>query len=1313
MTEPPLIARQRTLLHDLFRLAAERARDERALADGLESRLRQEGDGHGRAVARLGSRLAADRAAAEAADEEARRGVQDRYESERTAALIAARRGWAEFKPQLAAERAAARSAYQEARWAANAIHEGCKAESDQHRREQEGKVAEKRDRMQQLRKEMLGLLRAWRQPEELLAAPPPADRPARKLPQCVAEAERLAGDLRERVPPRELQRRRMLIGFGLLAPALVFPLGWLAVALGGLPMSLGTVIGSGAVAGTVTAAVLGIGTHLVLGHLARERVRETALPLGQTLAEGEARAREVVARLAAQGDRQVNASRRHHDAAARRALAAFRQRRAEWTRRRDETRTALKARLRESRRAAARCRARDLRRADCRNARRLETLRRAEEAETRLLREGHETRLAAIHAAHEAAWDAMARRWRDGLAGVRAAVAWVRAESADRFPSWGDPAPPGTRPGAAPPDVLRFGEYRVNRGGVPHAVPTDERLRVDAPDDFALPALTPFAARASVLLHARGEGCAKAVTVLQALVFRLLTTLPPGKVRFTFLDPVGMGHNFAGFMHLGDHDDAVVGGRIWTETGQIEARLAELSAHLETVIQKCLRDRYPTLADYNAQAGEVAEPYRVVVAANFPVHFSDEAARRLVRIARTGARSGVYVLLTRDEERPAPHEFPLAELEQACVNLHWKGDAFHWDDTDFGQFPLDCDTPPAGEPALELLDRIGRAARQARRVEVPFEFIAPPEAEWWTADSRHGLEVALGRAGARDRQYLRLGQGTAQHVLVAGKTGSGKSTLLHALVTNAALCYGPSELEFYLIDFKKGVEFQTYAVHRLPHARVVAVESEREFGLSVLQRLDAELQRRGERFRAAGAQDLAAYRAGEPDAHAPRILLVVDEFQEFFVEDDRIAHAAAQLLDRLVRQGRAFGLHVLLGSQTLGGAYSLARSTIDQMAVRVALQCSEADSQLILSADNSAARLLARPGEAIYNDANGVAGGNHPFQVVWLPEDRREGYLERLRVLARERSVPELPLAVFEGNSPADVTRNEPLAVLLRSAAPGGDGAPWPAEPRAWLGESLALGEPTAASFRRQNGSNLLVVGSQEEAALGVLAAAALGLGVQASSHDPASPPLTLIDGTQASPPERGLLARLPELLPCRVRLGGWRQLPAVLMEMAAEVERRQASDAAEALPLFFVLYGLQRCRDLRRPEDDFGFGRRDESGPTPPQLLATLLRDGPAVGVHLLLWCDTLSNLQRSLDRQALRELSLRVVFQMNVADSSSLIDSPLASKLGPHRALFLNEEDGRLERFRPYAPPPEEWLEWVKAQVAARAGTVGSAP
>jgi len=374
-------------------------------------------------------------------------------------------------------------------------------------------------------------------------------------------------------------------------------------------------------------------------------------------------------------------------------------------------------------------------------------------------------------------------------------------------------------------------------------------------------------------------------------------------------------------------------------------------------------------------------------------------------------------------------------------VNLTWKDGRFQWKDRDFSRFPLALDAPPDAETFTRLLHIAGDRARDANRVEVPFEFIAPPPDQYWTSRSDSGIDVPLGRAGATKLQHLKLGRGTSQHVLIAGKTGSGKSTLLHALITNAALRYSPDELELYLIDFKKGVEFKVYATLELPHARVIAVESEREFGLSVLQRLDAELKLRGDRFRDLGVQDLGGYRQVEGQPPLPRILLIVDEFQEFFVEDDKIAQDTALMLDRLVRQGRAFGIHVHLGSQTLGGAFSLARSTLGQMAVRIALQCSESDAHLILSEDNSAARLLTRPGEAIYNDANGLVEGNNFFQVVWLSDERREMYLKKILDLAREQKRPPAAQIVFEGNLPAGPGQELParpapaIAKLARAA--------------------------------------------------------------------------------------------------------------------------------------------------------------------------------------------------------------------------------------------------------------------------------------
>jgi len=59
-------------------------------------------------------------------------------------------------------------------------------------------------------------------------------------------------------------------------------------------------------------------------------------------------------------------------------------------------------------------------------------------------------------------------------------------------------------------------------------------------------------------------------------------------------------------------------------------------------------------------------------------------------------------------------------------------------------------------------------------------------------------------------------------------------------------------------------------------------------------------------------------------------------------------------------------------------------------------------------------------------------------------------------------------------------------------------------------------------------------------------------------------------------------------------------------------------------------------------------------------------------------------------------------RVVFQMNATDSSNLIDTPLASRLGVHRAILYNEGRGTIEKFRPYGLPTDEWMAAVRAQL-----------
>ncbi len=913
--------------------------------------------------------------------------------------------------------------------------------------------------------------------------------------------------------------------------------------------------------------------------------------------------------------------------------------------------------------------------------------------------RERHEREIADAHSAHAAARASLESRWDQGLERIRALIDQATLYGSDLGKDWRDASWEAWQPRDSFPPVVCFGKLLVDLGQLAESIQARAAFPVESARPLEVPAPLVLPDRCSLLLETGRSGRQEALRALQAVMARLLTTLPPGRVLFTIVDPVGLGENFAGFMHLADYQESLVGGRIWTDAAHIEERLSDLTTHMENVIQKYLRNEFETIDAYNLQAGELAEPYRFLVIADFPVNFTEEAARRLSSIVASGARCGVHALIAHDSRQSLPPGVQIEDLQARCTHLVHNGAGFVWQDEIYRQFPLKLDEPPVEDRLTRLMQAVGRASLKAKRVEVPFSAITPSSEAEWTGSSRTGLRVPVGRTGATRLQQLDLGKGVAQHVLIAGKTGSGKSTLLHVIITNLALWYSPDEVEFYLVDFKKGVEFKTYVTHRLPHARAVAIESDREFGLSVLQRLDQELTRRGDLFRQAGVQDLAGYREATGE-RMPRTLLIVDEFQIFFSEDDKLAQDAMILMDRLVRQGRAFGVHVILGSQTLGGTSGLARSTIGQMAVRIALQCSEADSQLILDDDNVAARLLSRPGEAIYNDAGGLVQGNNPFQTAWLPDEDRDACLARVRELAVARKVPAgEPPAIFEGHIPADLAANRPLARLLE--APG-----WPTDvgpPQAWLGEPVAIKEPTAVAFRRQSGAHLLLVGQRDESATGILAAAMFSLGAW---HPRDQARFVILDGTPADSPLAGALARVTNALPHDCRCVDYRDVPQAIAELAAEADRRQSDESAHSPAVYLVVLGLQRYRVLRRKEDDFSFGRSDEDRPPDPgRQFADLLREGPPLGIHVLAWADTPATLDRTLDRQALGEFDNRVLFQMSAADSSNLIDSPAANRLGLYRALFFSEELGLIEKFRPYALPAADWLAQAALRLTSR--------
>lgn len=770
---------------------------------------------------------------------------------------------------------------------------------------------------------------------------------------------------------------------------------------------------------------------------------------------------------------------------------------------------------------------------------------------------------------------------------------------------------------------------------------------------------------------------------LVRSIVLRFLATLPQGRAQVCIVDPPGLGRDFGWLMHLADFDAELVSHRVWTQTSHIGKRIDTLARGAEDFIQQSLRDQFSDIEAYNAEAGALSEPFRILVWSSFPDALDEPTWQALQSILDTGARCGIIPIFLIDRKfdwRTTPQA---AQLMRSGMHLEFTEDPSQLVvRSEEDSFPVLPASAPNETIARQLVSKIGRASLKGSRVEVPLAKMLPAREQWWTADSSRSLEIPIGQSGVGRTHCLTLGVGTAQHAILAGKTGSGKSSLLHALITSALCKYSPESLRLVLLDFKKGVEFQVYSSAEVPHADIIGIESHREFGLSALRYIDEALQQRGELFRDAGVQDIAQWNAVHMDDCMPRMLLVVDEFQELFVEDDAISRDASLILDRIVRQGRSFGVHAILSSQTLAGAYSLPRTTLGQMAVRIALQCDASDAQIIFAEDNPAAQRLRHPGQAVYNDAGGRIEGNQPMQIGWMDKQEQVEWFSQMESGYRNRDATTNRLGrrvVYDGNSASKwSSANADLAVTRAKESVNPD-ACW-----CVAGDSVAIEPAVVFPLTSQPGRNVMIVGGDDSMAASVLNSIVASWSRHVRRPDGVSPQLFTIQGARPTDPECLKLPSIWDKYRCDATAVDARDASSLVSQVHAILKERLEADndAGAYPPVLLSILQLGRVRDLKKG-DEFSFGEAEESA---DKLLEEILRDGPSVGIHTVCWAESQSTVSRWLSRGSLREMEIRLAMQMSANDSSNLIESVSAAKLGNKVMLMYDDATGQEAQFRP---------------------------
>jgi hypothetical protein len=532
-----------------------------------------------------------------------------------------------------------------------------------------------------------------------------------------------------------------------------------------------------------------------------------------------------------------------------------------------------------------------------------------------------------------------------------------------------------------------------------------------------------------------------------------------------------------------------------------------------------------------------------------------------------------------------------------------------------------------------------------------------------------------------------RFGRG-AEHALLAGVTGSGKNNLLNVLITTLAIRYSPEELEFFMIDLKEGVEFQRFARCGLPHSRVISVSNDPEFALNVLRGLDTEMENRGRLFTASGATNIAEYRQ-KTATRLSRILLIVDEAKTLYGGND--SSYALSFFDKMAAKGRSFGLHLLLANQGFSGA-SLRLSTIANMGIRLVTKGrGERTAENVLESNNAVLDALSQH-EAVYNDGQGSKEHNHPCRIPqWTDSD--DEYLQRL---ARKAPAGFRKPVVFDGH---DRPLLSSCSALDGTASPRAEDA----APRMWLGVPMSLRESVCVEWQRESKQNFLIVDSDEEQATALIGAACVSL---LNTVAPQVQQFFLLDLGTPRKAWSNALTSIRKASGQRVIDMQRDALLDGLSSLASMVDSRTNSRMYDAPPVFLILNGVHRLRELQNAPVSFGARMGAAGQRTVSEFLGSILRDGPYVGVHVIAWCDTAENVRRLLEPGKLRGEFGMVAAARQPEDtlSRSLVGSGKAATVGADRMVFANSGgDGNPCVFRPYALPEIRWLETVAGRHA----------
>lgn len=283
-------------------------------------------------------------------------------------------------------------------------------------------------------------------------------------------------------------------------------------------------------------------------------------------------------------------------------------------------------------------------------------------------------------------------------------------------------------------------------------------------------------------------------------------------------------------------------------------------------------------------------------------------------------------------------------------------------------------------------------------------EFLSVPIGT--TLDGREPIVFSL---GDKSKNY---------HAFIAGRSGSGKTTLLNSLIVGIAQQYTADEIRLYLMDYKDGVEFQIFENH--PNCEKIYLDNQNlSAAIDLLQSFVNIKTERSQTFKQNKVSSLNEYNQLNPTKTLPRLILIIDEVHKLFSDGFNYSQQSHfnGLLEEVAKQGRSFGMHIILTTQSLEGV-NISTGIMNQIPLRLSYVLQDfREAMKIFNEQNADAVRKLDKYEFIYNNNGGEKGANLHGRASLILKEQISLMLDEI-VQQRDKALVIQPVVINKGYS-------------------------------------------------------------------------------------------------------------------------------------------------------------------------------------------------------------------------------------------------------------------------------------------------------